>query len=351
MVNEHDNPLDACRVVVEEAYNRWLQYEIRTDDITMICIFLKGITKQREALRGSIYAGADTLDMADMQRPVRGIGTRDTGKRDTILGVDGVRFSIASTETNGSLDDDEVYVVADHAVAKSKADENHIRNIVKSNFLFANLLETKLVDIISVMKPQTVKAGEIVIRQHEAGDCFYVVSTGEFEVRVAETEGEVLTSDNPVDYGQVIHVYKASGSIHPTFGDLALIYSKPRAATIVATTIGKLWKLDRLAFRSILMKRPLRDVIQALRQVAVLAPLSMAQTQRLAEEMSEVTFEPKTNIIVQGEVGEAFYLITEGSVTIQKTSKGADHPEEVGRLDANHYFGERALLTNEPRYV
>jgi len=36
MVGNFDNPLDACRAVVQESYRLWLQYEVRTDDITMI---------------------------------------------------------------------------------------------------------------------------------------------------------------------------------------------------------------------------------------------------------------------------------------------------------------------------
>jgi serine/threonine protein phosphatase PrpC len=36
MVHSIKDPLEACRKVVRESYNLWLQYEVRTDDITMI---------------------------------------------------------------------------------------------------------------------------------------------------------------------------------------------------------------------------------------------------------------------------------------------------------------------------
>ena len=32
-------PLEACRRVVAEAYRLWLQYEVRSDDITIVCVF------------------------------------------------------------------------------------------------------------------------------------------------------------------------------------------------------------------------------------------------------------------------------------------------------------------------
>ena len=40
MCAKFQDPLEACRAVVAEAYELWLQYELRTDDITMICIFV-----------------------------------------------------------------------------------------------------------------------------------------------------------------------------------------------------------------------------------------------------------------------------------------------------------------------
>ena len=35
-----DSPLDACRAIVAESYRRWLQFDVRTDDITIILAWL-----------------------------------------------------------------------------------------------------------------------------------------------------------------------------------------------------------------------------------------------------------------------------------------------------------------------
>ena len=40
-----------------------------------------------------------------------------------------------------------------------------------------------------------------------------------------------------------------------SFGELALIYGTPRAATVKAKTDVKLWGIDRLSYRRILMVR------------------------------------------------------------------------------------------------
>ena len=40
MAMQHTDPFEACRHVVTEAYKLWLQFDVRSDDITMICAFL-----------------------------------------------------------------------------------------------------------------------------------------------------------------------------------------------------------------------------------------------------------------------------------------------------------------------
>lgn len=47
-----------------------------------------------------------------------------------------------------------------------------------------------------------------------------------------------------------MHTYEGSGS----FGELALMYNMPRAASVRAQTSGQLWAMDRHTFRRILLK-------------------------------------------------------------------------------------------------
>ncbi|CAL8274315.1 unnamed protein product [Lota lota] len=94
-------------------------------------------------------------------------------------------------------------------------------------------------DIFDAMFPVTHIAGETVIQQGDEGDNFYVIDQGEVDVYV---NGEWVTS-----IGE-------GGS----FGELALIYGTPRAATVKAKTDLKLWGIDRDSYRRILMGSTLR---------------------------------------------------------------------------------------------
>jgi len=139
------------------------------------------------------------------------------------------------------------------------------------------------------------------------------------------------------------------------------MYGKPRAASVIASQDGMLWALDRLVFRQILMKTATPVLVKKLRQVEVLKSLTAKQLQRLADILTEENFEDGEYIIRQGDVGETFYVLTSGAASCTVKDEGTTSLDpkksrrqtlkvkEVMRLKEGDYFGERALLNNEPR--
>ena len=79
-------------------------------------------------------------------------------------------------------------------------------------------------------------------------------STGKFDVFVATT---------PKGPKAQVMTYDGQGS----FGELSLMYGKPRAATIVAQTNGVLWSLERRAFRRLVMKSSAKSLMGTLKSV------------------------------------------------------------------------------------
>lgn len=61
---------------------------------------------------------------------------------------------------------------------KSHEEEKYIHSAVRDNVLFASLEHTVLHDLIRAMNPMHVEQGEIIIRQGDEGDYFYVVESG-----------------------------------------------------------------------------------------------------------------------------------------------------------------------------
>ncbi|CCI44019.1 unnamed protein product [Albugo candida] len=345
LVKHFDDPSDACQALVEEAYNRWLQYEVRTDDITAICIYLDGVTDDRDAQRGSIYAGAEVLSMQSMLRPVRGAQGPDHRRRDTIVGTDAIRLSLTDTMLSDVTEENHTISTMDGPSITSSSDREMqwFKDAVRENFLFNHLSDEKVTEIAGLLTRIEVKAGEIVIRQGTPGNTFYIVESGSLEVRVLTLTEEVPDDDElPYDrFGDCVHSYNATSRFHPTFGELSLIYSKPRAATVIALTDGILWGLDRHAFRSVLMQgRPLCDVVHRLRQIRLLRPLTIAQTSLIAEELKPIRFEAGQVILHEGMLENGFYLITSGKVECRFRI----NEQAAMTLKSFDYFGEVSLV-------
>ena len=342
IAKHHNDPLSLCKALVAEAYDLWLQYEVRTDDISCIALYIedhmhnvktpsskRSPTPPPTVSRNPSYANFSAIAEAD-SRPVRRVLSKE--KRKNII-ID-----------QAVVDEDEGH--EQNLIEKSEEEIKSITSAISSHFLFQHLNAQQRAQVIGVMEPIDVKKGEWVITQGDKGDKFYVINTGSFEVRVKSP-----TSTDPLG-GPVVHVYESDEDHHPGFGELSLMYGKPRAASVIALTDGKIWALDRFTFKKVIMRAILtgrKDVIRQLRKVDILKSLNTQQLQRLADLLNEAKFTDGHYIIRQGEVGENFYLMIKGSCDVTINGAEGEPEKTVFHLQENSYFGERALLTDEPR--
>jgi len=348
MILKFTEPLDACRAVVAEAYRLWLQYEVRTDDITMIVAFIDGgagtadvempetppsarrKSSRRESRRGSadqIFLGLDLVASGGENRPVRRGLSKE--KRQAM--------TVAATAVKDEFDPN----YEPPKYPKSEAERDKLKSAVKANFLFQHLNESQLQTVFDAMQRVNVKKGEKVITQGDAGDLFYVVESGEYAVSIMQDGKDVE-----------ILKYTTAGGTNPCFGELALMYSKPRAASVTATMNGLLWAMDRRAFRNIVMKSSSATLTRTLRSVDVLKSLSVGQLQRLEDVLTEVKYKEGDYVIHQGEETDTFYVIVEGKAAVTKKNDPDDEAEKeqfIMELQAGQYFGERALIEQAPR--
>lgn len=225
-------------------------------------------------------------------------------------------------------------------IPKDDETQKQLRNAMCKNVLFAHLDNDEQKAIFDAMFPVEKKAGETIIEQvrfypkyllnHETfqgeeGDNFYVIDSGTVDVFV---NGQYCLSINE------------GGS----FGELALIYGTPRAATVIAKTdTVKLWAIDRLTYRAILMgstmrKRKLYD--EFLSKVQILADLDKWERANVADALERCDFEPGTHVVEQGQPGDEFFIILDGQAQVlQKRNDDAPF-EVVGNLEPSDYFGE-----------
>lgn len=204
---------------------------------------------------------------------------------------------------------------------------------ISRNVLFSHLDDNERSDIFDAMFPVHRHAGEVIIQQGDEGDNFYVMDQGEVEVFVN---------------GEYVSTISDGGS----FGELALIYGTPRAATIKAKTDVKLWGIDRDSYRRILMGSTIRKrkmYEEFLTKVSILESLDKWERLSVADALEPAIFEDSQEIVRQGEPGDDFFIITEGSASVLQRRAENEEPVEVGKLGPSDYFGEIALLLDRPR--
>ncbi|GHJ85485.1 hypothetical protein NliqN6_1887 [Naganishia liquefaciens] len=232
---------------------------------------------------------------------------------------------------------------------KSEEQLDRIKQSISNNLLFRNLDEEQERDVLAAMREVHVDAGHVVIEQGAAGDYFYVVEDGQFDIYVKKAgDGDVVTISEAQDdmeskWGKKVHTAVPGGS----FGELALMYNAPRSATVVAQTKGTLWALDRISFRTILLdhtsrKRRMYETFLAI--VPILASLEPHERAKIADALESRTYQNGENVVTEGEVGETFFLIESGTAEVEKAGAGV-----VGELGKGDYFGELALLNRAPR--
>jgi hypothetical protein len=86
----------------------------------------------------------------------------------------------------------------------------------------------------------------------------------------------------------------------------------------------------------------------ALKQVELLAQLSLEELEAVAQRAQEAEYLPAEVIVREGDPGDRLYLLLEGEVRVVK---GYETPNELplGTMRAVDYFGEMAVLSDEPR--
>ena len=120
------------------------------------------------------------------------------------------------------------------AAATPHTDELRILTAVP---IFAPLPGTSLEHLAGRLVPLRIDPGDVVVRQGDTGDRFYIVAEGEVEV----------TED-----GKPISELSAGGY----FGEIALIRDVPRTATVTARTSVVLYALDRDDFLAAVTGHP-----------------------------------------------------------------------------------------------
>ncbi|KAI1336789.1 camp-dependent protein kinase regulatory subunit [Xylariaceae sp. FL0016] len=226
---------------------------------------------------------------------------------------------------------------------KSSEQLHRLQKAIEGNFLFSHLDDEQNAQILGALQEKPIPAKDIkVITQGDAGDYFYVVEKGSFDVYVNDSGA---LQPGPGGMGNKVGTIQSGGS----FGELALMYNAPRAATVISAEPGcTLWALDRVTFRRILMESTFarRRLYESfLEEVPLLSSLTPYERSKIADALETQKYQTGQTIIKQGDIGRSFFLVESGEADAYIEGS----PQSVKHYKKGDFFGELALLNDAPR--
>ncbi len=285
IISKFSSPLEAAKHIVQESYRLWLTYDERTDDISIIVVNFDNFKQKVDV----IVPVENRKVNETVSKPVRRVLSK--AKRQV------VSENWADDEKDSNFD------ITANSTPKSSEEIARISEMIKANFMFQHLSPSQKAQIFQVMRLKNVEAGDLIIKEGDVGDCMYLIDQGEFTVHKKDENG----------VNQIVFTYTNIGA---AFGELSLMYGKPRAASIKAKTNGSLWVIDRQAFRAVLMKKQTQGLLKVFQGVSAFKNVSITSLQRISETCTEETFNNGDIITVPDKMYWTVLVILEGSITL-----------------------------------
>jgi CRP-like cAMP-binding protein len=279
----------------------------------------------RYELSAKLEGGDDAMDVEEGGDKTGGKKDKGKGKRKNVMGAKGENTDTQATTLPPSH-------------AKTKEVREMLMGVVAHNILFRSCPREERTAIVDVFEKCVFQAEEFVIRKGEKGDHFYVVD-----------QGVCSAWDNGQKVGKVLD--------HGIcFGELALMYNQPRAIDIKAQTEVVLWRIERMAYKQIVLHFKQKRMSQSLHMLESIKvndcrlgdTLDKYQLQTLVSALEREAFAEGDVIIRQGSHGDHFYIIEHGAVGVHIEDM-AGVSNKVSVLNKGDYFGEKALLSEDLR--
>ena len=213
-----------------------------------------------------------------------------------------------------------------------------IRQIMEQHARSGEIDETALRDIVTALKvPLSELELDTALEQMGSGKGY--ATHDEFKDWFTKSQ-------------ELFHVYSYTSG--DCFGELALLYDEPRAATIIASEPSKLWEIDIDTYKNIVVNGnsartgELKKIIQRVEQFSSLGP---DELQNMADALKTEDFSDGEQIVGFGELcndESKFYIIDTGEASVEIPNKEGIL-SRVATLTEGKYFGELAILNDEPR--
>lgn len=219
---------------------------------------------------------------------------------------------------------------------KTEDQKERIKACLEKSFLFSSLDEDEMSTVILALKERVVEPDTRIIVQGDDGECMYLIESGSVDCTKDGVERVLKTC--------------SAGDV---FGELALLYNCPRAAHVLSKEKTTLWELNRETFSRMVKDAAAKKrntYADFLKKVPLFTKMDTYEMMTIADALKVENFEDAdTVVITEGDVGDRFYIVLEGECVARKTLVQGHTPQTVMTHRVGDYFGELALVKNEPR--
>lgn len=247
-----------------------------------------------------------------------------TNKRKSTLKTKSLKMDNLSLEQTVSAEAKFLKIVKEKN--RDFEDMDLIDPCLSRHFFIGNIESKSRREIIKEMSLASVPANTLIFKQTDIGKYFYVIKTG-----------EVLIENNSF-----------SKKLGPgeSFGELALLHESARSANCKSTKDCLFYVLERRIFRKIIEHMNFISYEtnkKFIESIHILSKIETDQKSILCSNLLRQIFREGDYIVKQGDKANCLYIIKEGEV--ECVSKG----KLIRTLIKGDYFGEKALLLDEPR--
>jgi ATP-binding cassette subfamily B protein len=216
--------------------------------------------------------------------------------------------------------------------------------LLRRTSLFQFLSDEHFEKLRSLLQEEHYEFGDLIVRQDDPADSFYVLLSGRARVVKSDQNGTeiVLATLRPGD----------------SFGEAALAEGGTRNATVRCSTGVEALRLDRADFRGLIEENPdlkkhleltarHRSLHGFLYQFSNFGRLPVPALRSLIEKLEPVEVAKGGNIIRQGDAPGAMFILEKGRARAYSQNNGSEH--NLAFYRDGDFFGELSILQGSPR--
>jgi CRP-like cAMP-binding protein/ABC-type thiamine transport system ATPase subunit/predicted double-glycine peptidase len=219
-----------------------------------------------------------------------------------------------------------------------------VARFLKQTSLFAILDDDSLNRLADRATMRRFSLGETIIEEGDEGRFAWLIFSGRVRVLKRSDSGRQVTL--------------GTQSVGEIFGEQSILTDSSRSASVRAAEDVVLFRIDRVDFLDLLDRSEnLRDyfdqfiheraVRDFLRTQTFLEKLRAKDVISLLDQLEPHEFPAGEVVVREGAAADVMYIVREGRLKVTREVNDDEHL--LGYLSDGDFFGERALLTDEPR--